>query len=45
MENEKCQDIDRARGLDEIACDPPMTPPPVNQPSSFKNTIVLHPHR
>jgi hypothetical protein len=46
MFNEKWQDIDGARGIDEISCDPPVTPPPtVNQPSAAKQVVFLHPHR
>jgi hypothetical protein len=44
MFDEKCQDIDRARGIDEVSCDPPVTPP-VNHPSAAKQMIFLHPHR
>jgi hypothetical protein len=43
MHDEKLEDMDRATGLDEVACDPPRTPP-VNQPSSAKNAIFELPH-
>jgi len=45
MYNEKFQDTDRATGLDEIACDTPVTPPPLNQSNDVNNAIVVPPHR
>ncbi len=45
MYNEKFQDTDRATGLDEIACDTPGTPPPLNQSNDVNNAIVVPPHR
>jgi hypothetical protein len=46
MHQEKWQDMDDAKGLDEIACDPPHTPtPPANQPSVGNNGIIVRPHR
>ncbi len=44
MHNEKLQDTDRAKGLDEIACDSPATPPPVNQSGGVNNAIFVPPH-
>jgi hypothetical protein len=45
MHHEKWQDMDDAKGLDEIACDPPRTPQPVNQPSAGSNGVIVRPHR
>jgi len=44
MHNEKFQDMDDAKGLDEVACDPPISPPPaINQPSVVNSPIELGP--
>ncbi len=45
MHHEKWQDMDDAKGIDEIACDPPRSPQPVNQPNAGSNGIIVRPHR
>ena len=45
MQHEKWLEMDDARGLDEIACDPPRSPQPVAQPSTGSNGIVTRPNR
>jgi hypothetical protein len=45
MHDEKWQDGDRARGVEDTVCDPPITPPPLNPPSTGNNVIVIQPHR
>ncbi|CAF1338214.1 unnamed protein product [Adineta ricciae] len=45
MFEEKWQDFEQARGIDEVACDTPITPPPVSQPSIGRKTPFPDPHR
>jgi hypothetical protein len=45
MHQEKCQENNDAKGLDEIACDPPRSPQPMAPTSSGSNGIVVRPHR
>jgi hypothetical protein len=45
MHNEKLQDIDDARGVDVVACDPPVTPPPTTSPSTNTQRMHIYPHR
>jgi hypothetical protein len=44
MENEKFQDTDRAVGLEEIACELPVTQPSIDQPSAGNRGIAIQPH-